>query len=127
MRLILRRLPYFRCQTEEFELRYDQRRRWLGASSTIRDSPIGRLRPITSRVRSPFATRDAASGAIPAAARLRRYHAWGSGREGLSGERNGRGRVKRGYVRPLDVAAHTGTDAIGPQRRARSSTSSQRF
>jgi hypothetical protein len=43
MRLILCRLPYFHCQAEEFELRYDQRRRGLGASSSIRDAPVGRL------------------------------------------------------------------------------------
>ena len=89
-------------------MRYDQSWRGLGASSTIRDAPVGLT----------VAARDAASGAIPAVARLRRYHAWGSGREGLSGEWNGRGRVKRGFVHPLDVAAHTGTDAIGPRRRA---------
>jgi hypothetical protein len=43
MRLIWCRLPYFHCQAEGFELRYDQRRRGLGASSTIRDAPVGRL------------------------------------------------------------------------------------
>jgi hypothetical protein len=37
---------------EGFELRYDQRWRGLGASSTIRDAPAGGFRPITSRVRS---------------------------------------------------------------------------
>jgi hypothetical protein len=39
--------------SEGFELRYDQRWRGLGASSTIRDAPVGGFRPITSRVRSP--------------------------------------------------------------------------
>jgi hypothetical protein len=36
---------------EGFELRYDQRWKGPGASSTIRYAPVGGFRPITSRVR----------------------------------------------------------------------------
>jgi hypothetical protein len=52
---------------EGFELRYDQRWRGLGASSTIRDAPVGDHVSGSLTV----AARDAASGAIPAVARLR--------------------------------------------------------